>query len=87
MKLWSSPIALTLGAVFIILATQNYALDAVYFAGFDRAIGVSELVLIGLGLLSLRIVRNRSRRRKICNIEPLAISWLACAEARPENPD
>ena len=87
MKLCSSPIALILGAVFIILATQDYAVDPNFSVDADSAFGVSELALIGLGLLALRIVRNRSTRRKICSIEPLAISWLACTEARPGNPN
>lgn len=76
MKLWSSAIALALAAMFIILAAQNYALDADFLVGYHCATGIDELVIFGLGLVSLRIVRKRSARRQNDAMEPLAVAWL-----------
>ena len=66
MKLCSSPIAMMLGAVLILLATRNYALHSDFFADFDSALEVGELVLIALGLLSLRMVKNSRRVLRRC---------------------
>lgn len=81
MRFCCSPIALTLGAVFIALATQQYVAGPGFFGAFDSAIGVSELALFGLGLLSLRIVKKRNKGRLTCASEPLSIAWLAGTES------
>jgi hypothetical protein len=86
MKFCASPIALTLGAVFITAATQNYFASPGFSTGFDSAIGVAELALFGLGLVSLGIVRNRSKHRQSRANKPLSLAWLTGAESRFENP-
>ena len=86
MKFFASPIALTLGAVFITVATQHYVAGPGFSVGFDSSIGVAELALFGMGLVSLGIVRNRSKHRQSCAIKPLSLAWLSGAESRFENP-
>lgn len=86
MKFCASPIALTLGAVFIVLVTHQYVAGPDFSEGSERAIGVAELALFGLGLVSLRIVRNRNKGRQIYAYEPLSIAWLAGTESGFENP-
>lgn len=85
MKHCSSPLALTLGAVIIVLVIQNYAVTSDLSESFDTALGAADVFLFLLGLLSLGVVRNRSKRRQNCVIEALSSAWIAGAKSRIES--
>lgn len=85
MKVSTDPIALTLGASPVIVVAYHSVIDWATTTGFDGVSAVVGPFIFGVGLLSLRVVRNQRAEKKL-RIQPFAMAWLAAAESRSETP-
>jgi hypothetical protein len=64
MKVSTDPIALTLGASPVIVVAYHSVIDWATTTGFDGVSAVVGPFIFGVGLLSLRVVRNQGARRR-----------------------